>query len=114
MGLTELITQLSQALPNQNPVLDIIHAMAESSQLSIGQLRKHYLCITGGSFEDYVQITGGDSSKEIFLKKAITEVAGELLLRKKNLQSQQCAGEQLNRIINKDLINDWFASLVDM
>lgn len=114
VGLAELITQLSQALPNQNPVLDIIHAVAESNQRSIAQLRQHYLRITGGSFEDYVQITEGDSSKEIFLKKVITEVAGELLLRKKNLQSQQCTGGQLNRIINEDLINDWFASLVDM
>lgn len=40
VGLTELITQLSQALPNQNPVLDIIHAMAESSQLSIEVVNK--------------------------------------------------------------------------
>ena len=114
VGLAELITQLSQALPNQNSVLDIVHAMAESSQRSIDQLRQHYLRITGGSFEDYVQITGGGRSKEMFLKKVITEVAGELLLRKKNLQSQQSTDGQLNKIIHEDLINDWFASLVDM
>lgn len=114
VGLAELITQLSQALPNQNSVLDIVHAMAESSQRSIDQLRQHYLRITGGSFEDYVQITGGSRSKEMFLKKVITEVAGELLLRKKNLQSQQSTDGQLNKIIHEDLINDWFASLVDM
>lgn len=114
VGLTELISQLNQVLPNQNPVLDIIHAMAESSQRSIDQLRHHYLRITGGSFEDYVQITGGGRSKDMFLKKVITEVAGELLLRKKNLQSQQSTDGQLNKIIHEDLINDWFTSLVDM
>ncbi|UVD98964.1 hypothetical protein [Pectobacterium parvum] len=114
VGLTELITQLSQTLPSQNSVLDIVHAMAESSQRSIDQLRQHYFRITGGSFEDYVQITGSGCSKEMFLKKVITEVAGELLLRKKNLQTQQSTDGQLNRIINEDLINDWFASLVDM
>ncbi|MBL5922741.1 hypothetical protein I7V28_16795 [Lelliottia amnigena] len=114
VGLAELITQLSQALPSQNSVLDIVHAMAESNQRSIDQLRQHYFRITGGSFEDYVQITGGGCSKEMFLKKVITEVAGEMLLRKKNLQSQQSTDGQLNRIINEDLINDWFTSLVDM
>jgi hypothetical protein len=113
VGLAELITQLSQALPNQNSVLDIVHAMAESSQRSIDQLRQHYISITGGSFENYVKITGGGRSKEMFLKKVITEVAGELLLRKKNLQSQQ-TNSGLNKIIHEDLINDWFASLVDM
>ncbi|UJR62324.1 hypothetical protein [Dickeya zeae] len=114
VGLAELITQLSQALPNQNSILDIFHAMAESSQRSIDQLIQHYTRITGGSFDDYVKITGGGCSKEIYLKNVITEVAGELLLRKKNLQSQQSTGGQLNKIIHEDLINDWFASLVDM
>lgn len=114
VGLAELITQLSQALPNQNSILEIFHAMAESSQRSTDQLRQHYLRITGGSFEDYVQITGGGRSKEIFLKEIITEVAGELLLRKKNLQIQQSYDGQLNKIIHEDLINDWFASLIDM
>lgn len=114
VGLDELITQLSQALPNQNSVLDIVHAMVESNQRSIEQLRQQYLRITGGSFEDYVQITGDGCSKEMFLKNVITEVAGELLLRKKNLQSQQSTDGQLNKVINEDLINDWFTSLFDM
>lgn len=112
--LAELITQLSEALPGRNSVLDIIHAMAESSQRSIVQLKQHYTRITGGSFEDYVKITGGGLSKEMFLKKIIAEVAGEILLRKKNLQSQQGTRGKLNKIIHEDLINDWFASLVDM
>lgn len=114
VGLAELITQLSQALPEQNSILDIINAMAESNQRSIEQLKQHYLRIVGGSFDDYVQITGDGPSKELFLKKIITDVAGEVLLRKKNLQSQQTTSGQLNKTINEDLINDWFTSLIDM
>ncbi|HHC4810985.1 hypothetical protein [Klebsiella michiganensis] len=112
--LTELVTHLSQALPGQNSTIEIFRAMAESNQRSIEQLRQHYLRITGGSFEDYVEITGSGYSKEMFLKNIIAEVAGEVLLRKKNLQSQQSTNGQLNKLIHEDLINDWFTSLVDM
>lgn len=114
VDLSELISNLSQALPSHNSILDIVHAMAESSQRSIEQLKQHYTRIIGGSFEDYVNITDSASSKEMFLKKVMIEVAYELLLRKKNLQSQQSNKGQLNKIINEDLINDWFTSLFDM
>lgn len=116
VGVSELIDQLGHALPEQSTVMDIVHAVAESNQRSLMQLRQHYASITNGTFDDYVKITGNGHSKETFLKEIVVEIANELLVRKKNLQSQKVVstpGAKLNRIIDEDLINDWFTSLFD-
>lgn len=66
-------------------------------------------------FQQYVEVVGNGLSTETFLAQCVLEVAGELLLRKKNLQWHAPPSSTLvnRRITHEDLINDWFTSLFD-
>lgn len=115
LGINDLMDELGKSLPSQSSMTQFVKSMSEELQRSTAQLTNHYNQITSKNFEDYVAIVGQDRSPEEFLKDVVLEIAQELLLRKKNLQlhKKESNGATSFRIIQEDLINDWFTSLFD-
>ncbi|MEE3636456.1 hypothetical protein UIA24_19705 [Pseudomonas sp. AL 58] len=115
LGVDSLLDELARAEPDCPPMSDLIQLMNECSQRSNVQLRKHYCQIMSKDFEDYVGIVRPDQPSHVYLKDAVLEVAGEIVLRKKNLQVQSISKKVTvnSRITKEDLINDWFTSLFD-
>lgn len=115
LGLNELIDELLKAIPRDQSTSHLIQIVNEESQRTITQLTKHYNQIVSKDFMDYVAIVKPEKSPHEFLKDVVLEVAGELLLRKKNLQLHQTDSNAIvnTRITKEDLINDWFTSLFD-
>ena len=115
LGIENLLNELVRAEPDCPSMSELIQLMNEGSQRTIVQLRKHYGQIVSKSFESYVDIVSPDTPPHVYLKEVVLEVAGEIVLRKSNLQvpSISKSGKTSYRIIKEDPINDWFTSLFD-
>lgn len=111
----QLMDQLSEAAPSQVSLSQMVQLISHDSRRSVAQLTIDYRQILALDFHQYVEVVGNGASAEAFLAQNVLEVAGELLLRKKNLQLHAAPSSTLHnrRISHEDLINDWFTSLFD-
>ena len=110
-----LLDEVAKAIPDKLEMSQIVRIMAEQSQRSVLQLKKHYNDIKASNLRDYVAIVGQGVDVQEFLRDQILEVANELLLRRKNLQilSDGRSKKQSALLGEENLINDWFTSLFD-
>ncbi|MFJ4430566.1 hypothetical protein ACIPZG_06270 [Pseudomonas sp. NPDC089395] len=114
-SFTQLMDELANAAPPQITLSQMVQLMTHDSRRSVAQLVADYQQLLALDFHQYVEVVGNGLSTETFLAQCVFEVAGELLLRKKNLQWQAPPSSRLanRRITHEDLINDWFTSLFD-
>lgn len=110
-----LLDEIVKAVPDKQSMSELVRVMAEQSQRSVLQLKKHYSDIKASNLKDYVAIVGQGVDVHDFLRDAVLEVAKELLLRRKNLQllvDEESKKRSLD-LAGENLINDWFTSLFD-
>jgi hypothetical protein len=111
----KLLDEIAKAVPEKQSMSELVRVVAEQSQRSVLQLRKHYNDIKASDLKTYVEIVGQGVGVQEFLKDAVLEVAKELLLRRKNLQllSEESSNKLSADLVEEDLINDWFTSLFE-
>ncbi|WP_193392569.1 hypothetical protein [Aeromonas allosaccharophila] len=116
LDIDDLISELAKIEKDAPSMKDFLLIMAESSQRTVEQLQKHYNQIIAKDFEAYVEVVKPNLEPHEYLKEAILAVAGELVLRKRNLQvlhKDEKGNISFNGITLEDWINDWFVSLFD-
>lgn len=114
-SFAQLMDELANAAPPQVTLSQMMQLMTHDSRRTVAQLAGDYQQLLALDFQQYVEVVGNGLSTETFLAQCVLEVAGELLLRKKNLQWHAPPSSTLvnRRITHEDLINDWFTSLFD-
>lgn len=114
-SFTQLMDELANAAPSQVSLSQLAQLIGHPARRSVAQLQVDYRQIVTLDLTQYVEVTGNGVCVEEFLAQIVLEVAGELLLRKKNLQlhSTYPPAPLNRRISHEDLINDWFTSLFD-
>lgn len=116
LEIDELISELAKIEKDAPSTKDFLLIMAESAQRTVVQLQKHYNQIIAKDFEAYVEVVKPDQEPHEYLRDAMLAVAGELVLRKRNLQDKckdEKGGVSFNGIKLEDWVNDWFVSLFD-
>lgn len=116
LEIDDLISELVQIEKDAPSPKDFLLIMGESSQRTVTQLQKHYNQIIAKDFEAYVEVIKPGQEPYEYLRDAILAVAGELVLRKRNLQvayKDEKGNVSLDGITLEDWINDWFVSLFD-
>ncbi|WP_141758754.1 hypothetical protein [Duganella sp. HH105] len=111
----KLLDEIAKAVPDKQSMSQLVRTIAEQSQRSVLQLKKHYSDIKASNLRDYVAIVGQGTDVQEFLRDAVLEVANELLLRRKNLQliSEGKSKKLSTVLVEENLINDWFTSLFE-
>ncbi|EHF4936968.1 hypothetical protein CF635_003583 [Enterobacter hormaechei] len=110
--LKTLLDELSGALPGAIAMSELIYAVADINLRTPKQLAIDYSQIVSSPFPDYVSIVRKKCTPEVFLQDIVIEISNEILLRKKNLHIQ-ATSKKPGKLVNEDLINDWFTSLFD-
>lgn len=116
LEIDDLISELAKIEKDAPSTKDFLLIMAESSQRTVVQLQKHYNQIIAKDFEAYVEVVKPDQEPHEYLRDAMLAVAGELVLRKRNLQDRykdEKGNVSFNGIKLEDWVNDWFVSLFD-
>lgn len=116
LEIDDLISELAQIEKDAPSTKDFLLIMAESSQRSVVQLQKHYNQIIAKDFEAYVDVVKPDQEPHEYLRDAMLAVAGELVLRKRNLQvahKDEKGKVSFDGLTLEDWVNDWFVSLFD-
>lgn len=116
LEIDDLISELVNIEKDAPSMKDFLLTMAESSQRTVVQLQKHYNQIIAKDFESYVEVVNPDQAPHEFIRDAMLAVAGELVLRKRNLQvatRDQEGNVSFQGMKLEDWINDWFVSLFD-
>lgn len=116
LEIDDLISELAKIEKDAPSMKDFFLIMAESSQRTVVQLQKHYNQIIAKDFEAYVEVVKPDQEPHEYLRDAMLAVAGELVLRKRNLQEKykdEKGSVSFNGIKLEDWVNDWFVSLFD-
>ncbi|MEE5137991.1 hypothetical protein V2J83_21090 [Pseudomonas alliivorans] len=116
LEIEELISELAAVDKDTPSMKDYLLLMNEGSQRTVIQLQKHFHQISSKSFEEYVEVTKPEQAPHEYLRDAFMEIAGEIVLRKRNLQMAKVNAEGVtsySALMLEDWINDWFVSLFD-
>lgn len=116
LEIDDLISELAKIEKDAPSTKDFLLIMAESSQRSVVQLQKHYNQIIAKDFKSYVEVVNPDQAPHEYIRDAMLAVAGELVLRKRNLQvatRDQEGNVSFKGIKLENWVNDWFVSLFD-
>lgn len=116
LEIDDLISELVNIEKDAPSMKDFLLIMAESSQRTVVQLQKHYNQIIAKDFDSYVEVVNPDQAPHEYIRDAMLAVAGELVLRKRNLQiatRDQEGNISFQGMKLEDWINDWFVSLFD-
>ena len=116
LGIDDLISELANIEKDAPSMKDYLLIVAESSQRTVVHLQKHYNQIIAKDFEAYVEVVKPDQAPHEYIRDAMLAVAGELVLRKRNLQiviEDQEGNVSFQGMKLEDWVNDWFVSLFD-
>lgn len=116
LEIDDLLSELIKIEKDAPSTKDFCLIMAESSQRSVVQLQKHYNQIIAKDFESYVEVVNPDQAPHEYIREAMLAVAGELVLRKRNLQvatRNQEGSVSFQGMKLENWVNDWFVSLFD-
>lgn len=116
LDIDELISELAKIEKDTPSMKDFLLIMTESSQRSVVQLQKYYNQIIAKDFKSYVEIVKPDLEPYEYLRDTMLAVAGELVLRKRNLQKgykNEKGNISFKGLELEDWVNDWFVSLFE-
>lgn len=116
LEIDDLISELHEIEKDAPSMKDFLLIMAESDQRTVVNLQKHYNEIIAKDFEAYVEVIKPNQEPHEYLRDAMLAVAGELVLRKRNLQNgfkDEKGSVSFHGMTMEDRVNDWFVSLFD-